>query len=60
MTTKYCAKCGKATTGIKVEKKTWLCWECFQKFYSQQQEIEVNIKDIEVKHKKAVKEFLKK
>jgi ribosomal protein L37AE/L43A len=58
--TKQCSKCQKATNGVKVDKGTWLCWECFQKFYSERQESEVNIKDIEVKHKKAVKEFLKK
>lgn len=56
--TKQCAKCGKTTNGIKVEKGTWLCWECFQEFYSQYQP--ENTKEMNSKHKKAVKDYLKK
>jgi ribosomal protein L37AE/L43A len=55
--TKQCSKCQKVTNGIKVDKGIWLCWECFQEFYSQYQPI--NTKDVNSKHKKAVKEFLK-
>jgi len=59
MNIKHCAKCEKATSGIKVDKGIWLCWECFQEFYNQQQGQEVNIKDAKEKHIKAVKKFLK-
>ena len=57
MNIKHCAKCEKATSGIKVDKGIWLCWECFQSFYSQYTPI--NTKEVNNKHKKAVKDFLK-
>lgn len=55
--TKQCAKCQKSTNGVKVDKGTWLCWECFQEFYSQYQPI--NIKEAKSQYKKAIKKFLK-
>jgi len=56
--THYCSKCNKATTGVKVDKKVYLCWECFQEFYSTYQP--TNTKEMNDKHNKAVKEYLKK
>ena len=55
--TKQYSKCQKVTNGIKVDKGIWLCWECFQEFYPQYKPI--NTKDVNSKHKKSVKDFLK-
>jgi hypothetical protein len=58
MQTKYCAKCSKATTGVKIDKKVYLCWECFIDFFHTYKP--VNVKEINDKHNKQVKEYLKK